>query len=272
MTMSKVRSDWSARFFVLTGVISFGVFAFAALDLAVLNSRIREVIARMSLQDVAAQIEVADFGMRGNVTEKWASTARVTKTGPINTLDLNVRSLKYDFPQGGNPSVYLDAQVAFDFVKAVGQTNVNELAELIPDIILDLLSDYTQPYGDSLDLAIGVDEIRKDAQGDVEFVKISGRGQIDLERLPAGLERKKQPVVSVELQANATRTGFSLAVNAVLNPGYEGFETNQIGLKQILEGLIARDPQLVLRVESIIKEIDSIAGFLVNLQPDEEEQ
>ncbi|MGL5742934.1 MAG: hypothetical protein ACRCXC_10560 [Legionella sp.] len=59
------------------------------------------------------------------------------------------------------------------------------------------------------------------------------------------------------------KSGLSLDAFVVSNPEYWGFQNDQLGLKEVLEHLIARDDEAKASIESFFMTLNDMASYIV---------
>lgn len=61
------------------------------------------------------------------------------------------------------------------------------------------------------------------------------------------------------------KKGFSVDAFIISNPAYQGFSKEEMGLKELLDKLLARDEETMEQIKTYIAEVDQMAADMVEM-------
>lgn len=260
MSLFKSTTAMIATAFVATAAVA------AVFTIDDVNQRVSTLTSRFNTVDSAMSLEFTSLAVDDVRATDFGVKAFFKKTSTDNEVVLDVKSAEYAYGDGQNPTAKLDASLKFDVVKALGQAVVNELADEIDKIVLEIASQQTAEYGPAATVDAKVTDKQVDANGDVESIKMTLSAAIDLSQLPASKPLNEEEFKSVELSVSAARTGFEINLSVVMNPDYRRFNAGDIGLKEYIERLLADDISVYEELLQFLGMIDSFANWLLSMK------
>lgn len=235
-----------------------------ALNLGEVNQRIAELLKEFNNERTAATVVFEKLESDDVAVRELKANGLLAKIGSQNTLEIRVPKINYQNLAGANdPKFAIDAQAKLDLVKAFGQKMIDDLAPAADDIVKDFLSEFTKGYGDAAVIDAAVDEINRDNDGHVLSLKFHISGKIDLTKLPAEKPIEDEAIRSGQLVIEVTRTQAQAKLSVEMNPKYKYFGEDEIGLKELVEGLLKGDKESYESILSTIRSLDSLADSIV---------
>ncbi|KHD88698.1 MAG: hypothetical protein OM95_07810 [Bdellovibrio sp. ArHS] len=233
------------------------------------NRKIAAIAATYTNPTTKVEAAFTELRMDAVRTLDFALQAFAYKKGPANELYLRVNNASYHFGDGTAPRIAGDVAVQFDLVKAFGQQVLNEFGGQLEDLAKSLISDYGQKYGDAIDVAVVMDELQKDVDGNIISAKMRLRAVVDFKKLPANLPIEDVEFKSLQARIGADRGGLTGSLEVFVNPAFKGFNADQPGLKEFIEKLLVDDKETLESVARNIQMVDDIATYLVTHTPEE---
>lgn len=255
------------------------VFVFSSLAVAAtlitkeeVNKKVAAIVAPFNNETTTMDISFTDLNVDAVRALDFGIAATVTKKGPENELALKLQNASYHFGDGSAPTATADLSLQLDLQKAFGQETINQFGTDLDQLAKDLASEYTKKYGEAAILDIAMEDLQKDAQGNVQSARLRVNATIDMTKLPANLKLEDVELKSVQAVLSASTGGVNGKIQAVINPAYKGFDANQPGLKEIIEKLLSDDKETYDSISQITTMLDHVATWLVNQKPEQPPQ
>lgn len=241
-------------------VAAAALFTTAALAAAVTVTDVNAKVAGL-----LAQVNDANTKIEASFTKLAVDSVRATQFGAsLKAEEVGTRIVKFGaegdyeyvtLATGDEPRFSAKVALEMDFVGAFGQDVVNEIAGDIETMAMDMVKDFTSEYGAAAQAQIAIDNLQRDAQGNIVAARIKFDGVVDFSKLPASkpisdVELKEiHAVIEVSFQG---QQGASLEVSGVMNPAYRSFQSDEMGLKELIEGLLADDQDSYQTITQIL--------------------
>lgn len=255
------------------------LFVFSSLAIAAglitkeeVNKKVAAITAPFNNESTTMDISFTDLNVDAVRALDFGITATVTKKGPENDLVLKLQNATYHYGDGSAPTAAGDLSLQLDLKKAFGQETLNQFGAELEKMAQDIAAEYTKKYGAAAVLDIAMEELKKDAQGNVEAAKLRLNATIDLSKLPSDLKAEEVEMRSVQALLAANANGVSGKIQVVINPAYKGFDANQPGLKEFIEKLLNDDKETYDGISQVAGILDNVATWLVNQKPEEPKQ
>ncbi len=194
-------------------------------------------------------------------------TGFVSKLGSQNEAKLEVKKAQYSYGTGAKPTASVDLNVEFDIVKALGQDVINKVAGELDDALVEMSADFVKDYGSAITVTAKTEELKLDAAGNVEVVKLRLSAVMDFAKLPATKTLDAVEFQTLDVVVRADTKGLTLQGEVVLNPLYRGFQSDQNGMKEYVEKLLVDDEQTYAELKSYLGFFDAAADWIVELKP-----
>lgn len=192
-------------------------------------------------------------------------TADYKKTGPINTLELNVGRLRYTYGDGSAPSTQFNASLHLDLTKVIPQNELNQFIPDLQDQLQSLVKQFAEQYGDAAKITVKISNEHKDSQGNYVSLDADIHFTVDLDQLPQSTSRDSVLLTEARIHLSVDLTQkMEIRGTVYTNPEYEGFQQDQQGLKEYLDKLLNRDFETIQEIGSFYQELDGFAGKIVN--------
>jgi hypothetical protein len=231
------------------------------------NKKVAAIAAPYNNETTSINVEFTDLNVDTVRALDFGLAAFVSKKGTANELILKLSNAAYHYGDGANPTVTGDLSLQLDMVKAFGQKTLNDAAVDFEEVLKNMAAEYTQKYGAAVTVDAKVEELIKDANGDVESAKIRLGASIDFAKLPASLTAADVEFKSFQAQLGIGRTGATGSLNVVMNPENKAFAADQPGLKEIIEKLLNDDQKAFDDINQMIQFLDGFADSIVNQEP-----
>lgn len=252
---------WILPLFLTVASIS----AFAAAELSSqLNVVLTQILAPYQNQNTQAQLEFSTVEVNTNSTRVAELHGNFRKSGPNNTVNLVLNSLRYAADSGsGTPATSFRATLDLDVLKLVDQGMINDLVPGLPDMIASLVADYAGDLKDALVVNTTITRTFQDADGNYQEVKGRINLTVDFSKLPNGMGPEEMPITRAYVDFDfVVAQGLRVEGVAISNLGYKGFRTGELGLKELFERLLSRDQNALAKVDQFLKQANDYAKQL----------
>lgn len=232
-----------------------------------LNSRVAGVLAPLQNESTIAKLTFDAVETNSEHADKVALHALFSKIGSQNKLKVKIDNLSYDYKDGNAPITILKGSFGIDFTKLLPQDQINLMIPNAAQLVEDFANDYASTaYGDALSLTSVVTSTTKDSDGNYTGLSALISIKIDLSKLPADIESKNINFTDAALSlALNLKTGIKVDAFVVSNPEYIGFARDQLGLKEILDKLLARDEETMDNLGNMANKMNFLAQYLVEM-------
>lgn len=256
---------------------TIAVLAFSSVALAAgiitkeeVNKKVAAIAAPFNNDKTSIELAFTDLNINERRTLDFGVAANIRKIGEKNELILKADDIAYHFGNGWNPTVTGRLSVKLDLVKALGQTALNEYAADLERMVQDFAASYTQQYGEAITVRAKVEELKKDAQGNVESAKIRLAAAINFNKLPAGMNAEDVEFKNFAARLSITRTGLGGGIRVTLNPLNKSFNPEEPGLKEWIEKLLNDDQQTYEQIGEMVALLNNLGDALVNMDASED--
>lgn len=253
-------------------LISVVAGAATVLDVEGVNKAVAKILEPFNNDTTTAKLEFTYLDIAEGMTQRFGGVLGITKIGKENELAFNISKLDYQYKgETGVPTVDAAADLKLDLVKLLGQKEINEIAGDAAKMVVEFGQEMTKEYGEAVTTEAAVEVLEKDEAGDVVRLKIRVGATIDLSKLPEG-----KTVDSVEATGGVgtfdfTRNSATLTLNVKMNPDYKGFKSDQTGMKEYIEMLLAGNKETYDQLGEMMGFLDQIATMLVEEKAKEEQ-
>lgn len=203
-----------------------------------------------------SDIRALDFGMKFLVSAK----------GAANELVLKSEGISYHYGNGSTPTVNADLSLKLNLLKVFGQDVLNQAANDFEEIVASASQEYAKKYGQAVTVDAKVFEVLKDNAGNVTSAKVRIGAVIDMSKLPEGLEIADIEFQSFQAELHINAGGMGGRFNLVMNPLYKSFQSDEPGLKEIIESLLNEDAKIYADLTEFAEILHNVANSLVNAQ------
>lgn len=265
-----MRFNSAALFKSTTAMVATALVATAAVaavfTVQEVNQKVAALTAPFNTADSQMSLEFTSLAVDAVRATDFGVKAFYKKTTADNEVVLDLKSAQYAYGDGKNPTANLDVGLKFDVVKALGQKVVNELAEELDKMALEMAGEQAAEYGPAATVDAKITEKKVDANGDIESIKMTLSASLDLAQLPASKPLNEEEFKSIELSVSAARTGFEIKASVVMNPDYRRFNAGDDGLKEYVEKLLADDVDAYQELSQFLLILDSVANWLLAMK------
>lgn len=255
------------KFFCSIG-LGFSLFSsvFASSTLDLLNSEIANILAPFQDQATVANLKFDAVEINNEHAAKVAFNGLYRKIGSKNSLEIKVDNLSYDYGDGTSPTTVLKGSLALDLTKFLTREESNEMIPSAIELLEATVKSYTEEYGDAIFIKGVVTSTTKDNDGNYTGLTALISTKIDLNKLPENLSRDEVMVTDAFFSITLNlKTGIAVDAFIISNPEYWGFQDNQLGLKELLEHLLARDKEAIQVIVNVFANLDYMASNIVEV-------
>ncbi|WP_131779611.1 hypothetical protein [Legionella bozemanae] len=255
------------KFFCSIG-LSFSLFSsvFASSTLDLLNSEIANILAPFQDQATVAHLKFDAVEINNERAAKVAFNGLYRKIGSKNSFEIKVDNLSYDYGDGTSPTTVLKGSLGLDLTKFLTREESNEMIPSAIELLEATVKSYTEEYGDAIFIKGVVTSTTKDIDGNYTGLTALITTKIDLNKLPEDLSREE--VMATDAFFSITlnlKTGIAIDAFMISNPEYWGFQENQLGLKELLEHLLARDKEAIQIIVNVFANLHYMASNIVEV-------
>ena len=256
------------KFFCTLGlslsVISSALAGDSPLDL--LNTEITNILTPFQNQTTAAKLKFDAVEINNERALKVALNGLYSKMGSKNNFIIKVDNLGYDYNDGISPTTTLKGSLGFDLTKFLSREQSNEMVPKSIELLEETVKSYTEEYGDAIFIKGVVTSTTKDAEGNYIGLSALLAIKIDLDKLPEYLSPEDVMVTDAFFSITLNlKTGIAIDSFIVSNPEYLGYQQDQMGLKEVLENLLARGDETKRMIETVFMSLDSIPSDIVEM-------
>ena len=188
---------------------------------------------------------------------------------PKGSASLAIKEFSYTYPDAPSAKPEFNANISakFNLLNVMTQEEINKLAPAADELIKTYLSDFSKKYGDAAKVEARITHKDTDPKGNVTGLGLGLGLKIDLSKLPGGVDPKDVLITDGQLEVSIGLNGVELSAHAVSNPSAKQFERDQVGLKEMLDKLLARDARALREIVDFVKQIDEAADRVTSEKP-----
>ena len=247
--------------------LSFSFLAYAAGSLTELNNRVAQLIAPMQSVTTKINLEFKDIAVDAVRAKSLEAAFSIWKQGPSTDATLALDQVSYQYGDGTAPKTTIKGFIKTDFLKLVSQKDINSLGKSADGFVKDFASEMGSQYGDALTVKANVFDKQLDSSGNFQAFKISVSGTFDFSKLPPSKDKKDIFFQSASAQFSFNLKSADFKIALVSNPTYRGFASDEAGLKDYLNMLLAGDSEMTNQVNTGLAFLNQYAEAFVNMKP-----
>ncbi|NUM89437.1 MAG: hypothetical protein HUU37_09560 [Bdellovibrionales bacterium] len=244
--------------------VAAAIPAFASVD--ALNEAVKGLLAPFNNPETVAELKFDNVEVDAERALRVKAGAMYRKVGKENVLEVKVDEVSYDYGDGTAPTTTAKGSIALNLLKLISQKDINEFAPALEDMVADFAKNAGKGYGDALEIEAKVLDKQVTDAGDLVSISIRLAGKLDLSKLPADKPANEEVVTSGAMELTVGVNGASVNFSAISNPGYKGFQSDQVGLKELLEKLLSLDAEMLEKLQTFFTNLDGFAGKLVDMK------
>ena len=265
MTTPFTRGQFMKKFLAIP-LFFVASLATAAISTPVieLNNEIAKILAPFQNEKTVANVVFQDIQTNDVRALSVVLGSQYKKIGSVNQFDLVISNLSYQYGDGTQPTTNFDGALAVDLTKFVSQDDLNGIIPGVEEILIDTAKNFTQEFGDAVQVTVNISEKNQDEAGNYVGIKGTIQFTVDLTKLPEGKLAQDVPVLSGNASIQLkVKEGVSISGTIVSNPAYYRFQNDNEGLKEILDKLLAKDAATLEQVKSLFEQIEEFAKQIV---------
>jgi hypothetical protein len=230
-----------------------------------LNAQIDSLFSPFLNEVTVAKVTVGTLETNDEHAVKVDLNGFYRKSSSKNMVEVKIGNLSYDYGDGSAPKTVFNGLINFSLSKWLPLAQVNNIFEgALPYVDAAVKDWFLSGYGDAASMRSIVTSTTKDTQGNYSALSALISIKLDLAKLPADQLIEDiivtEAVFSFTLNAN---TGLIADAFLVTNPAYKRFNKNEMGLKELLDGLIAGNEFEMAVITAFIKDFDWLADIVV---------
>lgn len=246
--------------------LSLTVTAFAV-DLTSVNDAIAALLAKFNNSNSQVKMVLSKAAVNDTRAVELAAKVHVTKKGSITSANLDVDA-DYSYPDQAGALPVLNAEIKLatpGLTKILlnygfDQDDINKIFNDLEDEAQDIIASLRETYGPAFSYGLITGKNKLDENGNFLSTRIALTVAIDTKKLPEGVRIDDVDYLSARFQiAIDMKTGVKASANVVFNPEQRSFKADEVGLKEIIEGLLAEDEQKIAEVSQMAEYLN---GFL----------
>ncbi|WP_419420526.1 hypothetical protein ACNVED_04285 [Legionella sp. D16C41] len=232
--------------------------------LDLLNAEIKNILAPFQNNNTSAKLKFDAVEFNNTHAEKIALNGLYNKIGSKNIFEFKVDNLSYNYDNGQSPITTFRGSIGLDFTKLLSPEESNRMIPGAIELLEETVKEYTDEYGDAISIKGVITSTTKGSDGNYVGLTALVSTKIDLNKLPEYMRRNSIIVTDAVFSFTLNlKTGIAVDAYVMSNPEYIGFEASQIGLKEILESLIAQDEESKIAIAGMFMYLDYIASDIV---------
>lgn len=229
-----------------------------------LNKTIANVLAPFQNANTYAKCQFNTVEINDERAVKVSLNGRYRKSGLNNKVALIVDNLDYNYGDGSAPTTIFKSQAVLDLTKFVSQELLNGIFEYAGQWIEQYGSEYSEDYGDAASVRGVITSTKRDGRGN--YIALSGliSAKIDLAKLPEDISRNEVAVTEAVISFSLdVKKGLNVDGYVVSNPDYLGFQSDAVGLKELLDGLLSQNKEVLANLHDYISLFDDEVEMLL---------
>ncbi len=233
-----------------------------------LNSAIKQLLAPLNHKNSLAQIVVKKAEVNKDRAVAFRTGLLVKKVGNITAGALK-GTFDYSFPVNNSAEPKVKLALALEsrhdgmrkILLNVGFTDasINQMFEDTEKSVRETAGELLKQYGDAAKVKVVVNHVQKDKDGKYKSMSASLSVQVDLSKLPAATPVDSvlltEATVNVDLDLSS---GIKLTMAGNINKKYSGFQSDQAGLKEVIEAMLNRDEKTLGGLSMMAQLADAI--------------
>lgn len=232
-----------------------------------LNSEVADLLSPIVNEHTVAQANITAAEINADRAVKAALNGVYHKIGTYNTLVFKIDNLSYDYGDGTAPTTILKGSIGLDFTKFFSQELINSFIPAAAETIENMARNMSGPYSDAIYMRGVVTSANKDNDDNYTGLSALINFKIILDKIPQEEQKDIRVTEGSFALSVDLKKGISLDAYVISNPLSTEFEAGSLGLKELIENVLAHDEGTLLVLGSYIQSEDSDIEELVNHEP-----
>ncbi|MFI5361111.1 MAG: hypothetical protein ACHQ49_04000 [Elusimicrobiota bacterium] len=250
-------------------------FKTAADPIAALNAALVEALKPFNNAATRAALTFSKVATNAQRATAVALTLDYSKKGPGGEAGIKIDDLSYSFiqtpcPPCGRgtpcrpcrqslPTTHAKGAIKLNLLNILTQKQINEFGPGAQKLVEEFVAEKTREFGAAAKVSASVTHQDHDAAGNLVGLGIAIDLDIDTAKLPAGVNPKGVLITAAHAKADIALNGVAFELTVVSNPSASQFDADQQGLKEGLDKLLARDPEILKGLQQAFGTIDQVA-------------
>lgn len=231
--------------------------------ISALNAAVAEVLRPYNNQVSRASLTFGRVDTNATRATAVSLSLDYAKKGPGGEASLKVGDLSYSYPDAASavPQTTIKGSIGVNLRNLMTQEQINQLGPQLHQMAAQFVADKLRQYGAAATVDARVTRQEADAAGNLTAIGLELNLAVDPAKLPAGRDPKGVLVTGLKVAVDLTLNGLDFSATIVSNPDARQFERDQVGLKESLDKLLARDPKEVARLGDLVRTLDQLADY-----------
>lgn len=258
--MKRILVALGLSFSLISGAFAYGD------GVEQLNSEIKNVLVPFQDSVTSAEVVFETVETDSERALKVALNSHYRKVGPAGSFEVRLDNFDYTYGDGLTPTTVIKGSVGLDFTKIIPQDSLNIIISYAKEVLENLITDNSPAYGDAISIHVVITSKTKDKDNNYTALSALASVKVDLSKLPADIPSEDvmvtQAMVSLDINL---KTGVAIEAFLISNPAYKEFTVDNMGLKKILDDLLAGNEEQIAHIREYVKRLDVIAYDIVNV-------
>jgi hypothetical protein len=231
--------------------------AFAAYDVPAINAYLADSLRQLQEPNTQATFAIDQLDANSERINSGSAHGSFAKTLTTGSSELVLDKISYNNPVGGPTVVAGNGHVTTKLSAILPTFTWNILVPQMESLLNIGFRQFARPYGNSVSFKVKVKNIGKDARGNYNSFLAEANFKIDLAKLPAGVDPGTVMATEGSLTVDAKlNEGMVFQFSLTANPAANGWYSKKESLKDVLDGLQARDSKSPERILAFYKYLD----------------
>lgn len=235
----------------------------SAAQLSALNASVAEILRPYNNQLSRASLTFSRIATNETRATEVALTLDFAKKGANGDASVKVENLSYSYPNAATatPETRAKGSIGVNLLNLMTQKQINDLGPQAQKTVERFIADKITQYGPAATVSAAVTHQATDAQGNLTALSLALNLDVDLSKLPANTDAKSVLATGLHATVDITLKGLDFSITVVSNPNASQFSRDQVGLKEMLDKLLAGEPQTVARLGDLFRTLDQLAAY-----------
>jgi len=235
----------------------------SAQQVSALNAAVADILRPYNNQLSRASLTFSRIATNATRATEVSVSLDYAKKGPGGDASLKVENLSYSYPDAATakPETRAKGSIGLNLLNLMTQEQINQMGPQAHKMVEEFIAEKTRQYGPAATVAASVTRQTVDAKGNLTALGLALDLDIDLAKLPAGTDPKTVLVTGLHATVDIALTGLDFSVSVVSNPNASQFGRDQVGMKETLDKLLARDPKTVASLGDLFRTLDQAADY-----------
>lgn len=230
-----------------------------------LNQQFKEWLELFNNNLVKSELRIDEIIMTNERICYLKGNASYSREGAFDAVFLDVSGFYDNRDLEKGPVSQFKANLKVNILRLFkGHKGVNDFAASIEKQFQELVSAKMEEYKDAAEVQTKITLKEKNKEGDLIRLEGNGSLKVDLSKLPEEVAKKEVFLKEVTFKISLTLNGAQVEVNITPNTSYIGFQKDEKGLKEWIEGILKGNEEEEESISGAFDFIDGIAKEIVD--------